>query len=112
MIPAKGVTPHPGEMLVEEYLQPMGITQAAFAKHIGMDVSTLSALVKGRRNITPTIAIKIGLALGMSPEFWTNLQSMHDLTKTREMLKAKKRMPKIKTMPAVEEAMAAELVEA
>ena len=98
MIPEKGVTPHPGEMLLEEYLQPMGITQAAFAKHIGLDPATMSGLITGRRNITPTLAIKIGLALGMSPEYWTNLQAMHDLTKTRELLRSKKKEPKIKPM--------------
>ena len=103
MIPEKGVTPHPGEMLLEEYLRPMGITQAAFGKHIGMDVASLSALINGKRNVTPTLAIKIGMALGMSPGFWNNLQAMHDLTKTRELLRAKKKMPKIKPMPEVKE---------
>ena len=98
MIPEKGVTPHPGEMLSEEYLKPMGITQAAFGRHIGMDVAGLSALINGKRNVTPTLAIKIGMALGMSPEFWNNLQAMHDLTKTREMLRTKKKLPKIKAM--------------
>lgn len=107
MIPEKGITPHPGEMLSEEYLKPMGITQAAFGKHIGMDVASLSALINGKRNVTPQIAIKIGLALGMSPELWTNLQAMHDLTKTREQMRKKRTLPKIKTMPAVIEAMAA-----
>ena len=101
MIPEKGITPHPGEMLLEEYLRPMGITQAAFGKHIGMDVASLSALINGKRNVTPQIAIRIGMALGMSPEFWTNLQAMHDLTKTREQMRRKRTLPKIKPMPEV-----------
>ncbi len=107
MIPEKGVTLHPGEMLSEEYLKPMGITQAAFGRHIGMDVASLSALINGKRNVTPTLAIKIGMALGMSPEFWNNLQAMHDLTKTREMLRVKKKLPRIKAMKETQEPVGA-----
>jgi addiction module HigA family antidote len=106
MLPEKGITPHPGEMLSEEYLKPMGITQAAFGKHIGLDVASLSALIHGKRSVTPTLAIKIGLALGMTPDFWLRLQGMHDLTKTREALRSRRRLPKIKPMKEALEAEA------
>lgn len=103
MIPKKGVTPHPGEMLSEEFLKPMGITQAAFARHIGVDVATLSAVINGRRDMTPTLIMKISMALGVEPETWMNLQAMHDFTKNREMLRAKKKLPKIKAMKETRE---------
>lgn len=108
MIPDKGVTLHPGEMLLEEYLKPMGITQAAFALHIGMDTATLSAIVHGKRSLTPRTAMKVAQALNMSVEFWINLQAMYDLTKAREEMRKKKALPKIKPMPEVLEPTAAE----
>lgn len=108
MIPEKGITPHPGEMLLEEYLRPMGITQAAFGAHIGMDVASLSAIIHGKRNLSPKSAMKIAQALNMSPEFWINLQAMYDLTKAREQMRKKRELPKIKPMQEVLEATTAE----
>ncbi len=108
MIPKKGVTTHPGEMLSEEFLKPMGITQAAFARHIGVDVATLSAVINGRRDMTPTMIMKVSMALDVEPETWMSLQAMHDFTKNRESLRAKRRLPKIKPMPEVLEAVGAE----
>lgn len=98
MIPEKGVTPHPGEMLSEEFLKPMGITQAAFSRHTGIDVATLSAVINGRRDMTPVMIMKISMALGIEPETWMSLQAMHDFTKHREALRAKRQLPKIKPM--------------
>ena len=103
MIPSKGVTPHPGEMLLEEFLKPMGITQAAFARYIDIDVATMSSIINGKRDVTPTMALKFGQALGVSPETWVNLQSMHTFTKNREALRSKRQLPKIKPMPEVKE---------
>lgn len=107
MIAEKGVTPHPGEMLLEEYLKPMGITQAAFGAHIGMDATNLSAIIHGKRNLSPKTAMKIAQALNMTPEFWMNLQTMHDLTKAREEMRRKRELPKIKPMPEVMEPIGA-----
>ncbi len=101
MIPEKGITPHPGEMLLEEYLRPMGITQAEFGAHIGMNATNLSALIHGKRGVTPRTAIKIAQALNMTPEFWMNVQTMHDLTKAREDMRRRRELPKIKPMPEV-----------
>ena len=108
MIPEKGVTPHPGEMLSEDYLKPMNITQKAFGDHIGMDVSSLSAIIHGKRDLSPRTAMKIAQALNMSPEFWINLQAMHDLTKAREQMRKKRELPKIKPLPEVLETATAE----
>ena len=106
MLPKKGITPHPGEMLSEEFLKPMGISQASFARHIGVDVATLSAIINGRRDMTPTFIMKISMALGVEPETWFNLQSMHLYTKNREALRAKRQLPKVKLLPGIKEAMA------
>lgn len=104
MIPEKGVTMHPGEMLREEYLKPLEINQAEFARHVGVTVSTISAIVNGRRDITPAMALRFGQALGVDPSTWTSLQAMHNLTKTREALRVKKRLPKVKLMAKVKKA--------
>lgn len=106
MIPEKGVTTHPGEMLLEEFLKPMGITQAEFAQHVDVAVSTISAIIHGRRDITPAMAVKFGQALDVDPATWVSLQSMHDFTKAREALRAKKQLPKVRVMAKVKRAMA------
>ena len=106
MIPKKGVTTHPGEMLSEEFLKPMGITQADFARHIGVDVATLSAVINGRRDMSATFIMKISMALGVSPEMWFNLQAMHHYTKNREALRSKRQLPKVKLLPEVKEVLA------
>lgn len=108
MIPENGVTPHPGEMLSEEYLKPMGVTRAAFAAHIGMSATNLSAIINGKRSLSPKTAMKIAMALSMTQEFWMNLQAMHDLTKMREQLRRKRELPKIRPIPEILKKIAAE----
>ncbi len=71
--------PHPGEILENEFLKPMGITQYRLAKATGISHSTLTMLVQGKRSMTVENAVKIGLALGTGPEFWINLQKTYDL---------------------------------
>lgn len=100
MLPTKGITTHPGEMLSEDFLKPMGINQADFARYIDVDVTTLSAVVKGRREMTQTMIMKVSMALNMSPEFWIELQAIHIYTKNRETLRTKKQLPRIKPLAA------------
>ena len=80
MTPTKRVTTHPGEILQEEFLTPMGISQSALARHLGMHHFVICNLCNGKRNITPRIAIMLAQALGTSPEFWMGLQADYDLT--------------------------------
>lgn len=68
-----------GEMLKEEFLLPLGLTQKEFAEHLGMEVKAINRLVNGRTSITPLLALKMASALGTSPEFWMNLQMATDL---------------------------------
>jgi addiction module HigA family antidote len=95
MIPKHRIPTHPGEMLLEEFLKPMGLTQAQFAEHIGVDASKVSALVNGKLSVTPVMAWRLARALGTSPEVWIDLQSAHDLAKARDEAKAVKPLRKV-----------------
>jgi addiction module HigA family antidote len=69
----------PGEILSEEFLGPLGITQAQLAKHIGCDVKVINRIVNGRTSVTAEMAIRLGAALRMTPEFWLNAQQAVDI---------------------------------
>lgn len=73
---------HPGEMLLEEFLRPLGITQAAFAERIGVSYVRLNSLINERRGVTPDTALRLARATGTSAEFWLNLQRDWDLWET------------------------------
>jgi addiction module HigA family antidote len=72
---------HPGEMLFEEFLEPKGVTQVAFAEKIGWTKARLNELIKGKRGITAAAALDLADALGTSPKLWMNLQATFDLDK-------------------------------
>ena len=69
----------PGEILLEEFLKPLGVSQLAFAKHIGVSFKRINEIVSGRRTITAETAWLFAKALGNSPQFWMNLQTTYDL---------------------------------
>ena len=83
MIPAKRIPTHPGEILEEEFLKPLGISQVAFAAHLGVPVQRINELVRGKRGITPETAWLLSQALNTTPEFWLNLQMTFDLVQNR-----------------------------
>jgi antitoxin HigA-1 len=70
---------HPGEMLLEEFLKPLGITQSEFAVRLGVSFPRLSEIVRGRRGVTPDTALRLERVLGMSAGFWLGLQMDWDL---------------------------------
>ncbi len=70
---------HPGEMLLEEFLEPMGLTQADFAKKLKWTKAKLNELIKGKRGITADTALDLAEALGTSAKLWMNLQATYDL---------------------------------
>jgi addiction module HigA family antidote len=72
---------HPGAILLEEFLLPGGVTQAAFAEKIGWTRARLNELIKGKRGITAEAALDLADALGTSPKLWMNLQATYDLDK-------------------------------
>lgn len=70
---------HPGELLLEEFLKPMGVTQITFARHIGVSFKRVNEIVNGKRPVSPDTAWLFSQALGTSPQFWMNLQMTYDL---------------------------------
>jgi addiction module HigA family antidote len=70
---------HPGEILLEEFLEPAGLTQAAFAKKLGWTRTRLNELIKGKRDMTADSALDLAKALGTSAKLWMNLQATYDL---------------------------------
>lgn len=70
---------HPGEILLEEFLEPMDMTQAAFAEKLGWTKAKLNELIKGKRGITAATALDLAQALKTSPKLWMNLQATWDL---------------------------------
>ena len=70
---------HPGEILLEEFMKPIGITARRLAADIDVSPSRISDLVHGRRPITADTALRLGLYFGMEPRFWMNLQAEYDV---------------------------------
>ena len=70
---------HPGEMLLEEFLKPLGISQSAFANRLGVSFPRLNEIVRGKRSVTPDTALRLARVTGMSADFWLGLQQDWDL---------------------------------
>ncbi|MBW2674051.1 MAG: HigA family addiction module antidote protein [Deltaproteobacteria bacterium] len=83
MIPENRIPTHPGVILRQEFLDPLGISQVAFAAHLGVPVQRINELVRGKRGITPETAWLLSQALNTTPEFWINLQAAYDLARSR-----------------------------
>lgn len=83
MLPENRIPTHPGEILLEEFLNPLGLSQVAFARHIGVPVQRINEIVRGKRGVPPDTAWLFAQALGTTPEFWINLQSAYDLARNR-----------------------------
>jgi addiction module HigA family antidote len=78
-IPTNRPPTHPGEMLLEEFLNPMGLTQRELADAIHVPYQRINEIVNGRRGITPGTALRLAKYFGMSVDFWMNLQVRWDL---------------------------------
>ena len=107
-IPTHGPPTHPGEMLLEEFLKPLGLTQVQLAERIGVSVQRVNELVKGKRGVTPDTALRLEQLFGMSAQTWLNLQLAWDLFHAAHAPAAKeiKRIQRIDTQ-AAQEALAA-----
>ena len=70
---------HPGEMIREEFLQPLGITQTELAMRLGVSFPRLNEVIRGKRSVTPDTALRLARVLGMSADFWLGLQQDWDL---------------------------------
>ena len=70
---------HPGEMLLEEFLKPLGISQSAFAVRLGVSFPRLNEIIRGKRSVTSDTALRLARVLGMPADFWLSLQQDWDL---------------------------------
>jgi antitoxin HigA-1 len=77
------VTTHPGEVLSEEFLVPLGMSVNALAMGLRVPATRIGAIIKGERSVTADTALRLARFFRTSPEFWMNLQATHDLTKVR-----------------------------
>ena len=83
-IPTHRAPTHPGEMLLEEFLKPMGITQRELADEIHVPYQRINEVINGRRGITPSTALRLSKFFGVSADFWMNLQLRWDLYFAKE----------------------------
>jgi addiction module HigA family antidote len=83
-IPTRRVPTHPGEMLLAEFLNPMGVTQRQLAEALHVPYQRINELINGRRGMTPSTALRLAKFFGMSADFWMNLQLRWDLYQTRQ----------------------------
>lgn len=78
---------HPGEILMEEFLKPMEISQYRLAKDINVPARRINEIVQGKRSITPDTALRLSKYFGLSERFWINLQARYDLETEKDKLK-------------------------
>jgi antitoxin HigA-1 len=83
MLPKHRIVTHPGRILLQEFLEPLQLTQADLARALGIPLNRINELVRGKRGVTPETALLLASYFRNSPEFWMNLQSAHDLTRVR-----------------------------
>jgi len=88
LLPANRIATHPGIILLNEFILPRKLTQAALARKLRISKNRLNEIVNGKRGISPQTAWKLSGFFKNSPEFWMNLQIAHDLTKVRQKRKA------------------------
>jgi addiction module HigA family antidote len=88
-IPTHREPTHPGEMLMEEFLRPLRITQRDFARRLGVSYPRLNEVLHGRRGVTPDTALRLERVLGMEAQFWLNLQLAWELYQARRSPGAK-----------------------
>ena len=92
--------PHPGEILIKEFLEPMGITQYRLAKEIGVPQRRIGEIVAGNRAVTPDTGLRLSKFFGMSEDFWIGLQLDYDAAKAKDAMGGL--LAKIKPWKAVE----------
>lgn len=96
MASKKQASSHPGEILLNDYLNPLGLTQKQFAEHLGWTYPRLNEIINMRRGITADSALAFAEAFGTAPEFWLHLQASWDLSQARKKHFKVKLISKIK----------------
>ena len=77
---------HPGEVILEEFLKPIGVSQNRLAKAMNITATRLNEIIRGRRGISGDTALRLAQATDTTPEFWLNLQALYDLEAARDAL--------------------------
>lgn len=80
---------HPGEILLQKFLEPRGLNQREFAEYVGMSVPWVNALVRGRRNVTVETALRLSQAFGTTIDFWLDLQQAWDIQRFLQSAKGR-----------------------
>jgi len=80
MLPSNRTSTHPGQILLNDFLEPLEISQSEFARHLDIPIQRVNELVNGKRGVTPETAWLLSAALGTTPEFWMNLQVSYELS--------------------------------
>jgi addiction module HigA family antidote len=83
MLPKNRIIPHPGEILLEEFMRPLGLSGNALALALRVPANRITAIVNGERAISADTALRLARYFGTSPEFWLNIQAGHDLSLAR-----------------------------
>jgi addiction module HigA family antidote len=96
-IPTHGPPTHPGEMLREEFLEPLGLSQMDLAQKLGVSYPRVNELIHGKRGVTPDTALRLERLFGMEAQFWLNLQLAWDLYQTKHS-PASKEIAKVKPL--------------
>jgi addiction module HigA family antidote len=86
MIPTHRPPTHPGEILIEEFLKPLKITQTAAAEKMGITLNRLNEIINGKRGVSADTALRLAKLVKTSPEFWMNLQVAYDLYEAKREL--------------------------
>ena len=89
MLPENRIPTRPGEILLEEFLKPSGMTQVELARKLKISLQRLNEVIRGKRGVTPETAWLFAGAFGTSPEFWMSLQVAFDLASSRPAVKQK-----------------------
>lgn len=88
MLPLKRPPTHPGEVLLKEFLEPLGVTQTSLASALGIPIQRINTLINGKRGVTAETALLLSRFFKNSPEFWMNLQARCDLYEAERSLAA------------------------
>lgn len=95
MLPRKRAPTHPGRILQKDFIEPMGLTQTALAKHLGWSQAKVNEIVTEKRGVSPEVALSLADVFGTSAEMWMNLQAHYDLWSAQQNHKKKNRLPKV-----------------
>ncbi len=102
-VPTHGPPRHPGEMLFEEFLKPLGMTQTELAQRMGVSYPRVNELIRGKRGITPDTALRLERLLGMEAAFWLNLQLAWDLYQVKRSRLARE-IARVRKLPQLSKA--------